>query len=88
MGLKVINVCGIRVVIEYNIKILLLFNGLVQEGRNSSALAIELRLSWTNPSIWYPLLLVSEMRRYYLQMYHAVCDWLKGIDFRWRYDLL
>ena len=28
------------------------FDGLVQEGRNSSALAMELRLSCTNPSIW------------------------------------
>ena len=28
-------------------------NGLVQERRNSSALAMELRLSCTNPSIWY-----------------------------------
>ena len=28
-------------------------NGLVQERRNSSALAMELRLSCINPSIWY-----------------------------------
>ena len=28
-------------------------HGLVQERRNSSALAIELRLSCTNPSTWY-----------------------------------
>ena len=30
-------------------------DGLVQEKRNSSALAMELRLSCTNPSIWYCL---------------------------------
>ena len=29
-----------------------LFDGLVQERRNSSALAVELRLSCTNPSIY------------------------------------
>ena len=28
-------------------------NGLVQERRNSSALAMELRLSYTNPSKWF-----------------------------------
>ena len=28
-------------------------DGLVQERRNSSVLAMELRLSCTNPSIWY-----------------------------------
>ena len=28
-------------------------DGLVQERRNSSALAMELRLSCTSPSIWY-----------------------------------
>ena len=30
----------------------LYFDGLVQERRNSSVLAMELRLSCTNPSIW------------------------------------
>ena len=29
-------------------------DGLVQERRNSIANALELRLSYTNPSIWYP----------------------------------
>ena len=29
------------------------FNGLVQERRNSSALAMELHLSWTNPLIYF-----------------------------------
>ena len=28
------------------------FDGLMQERRNSSALAMELRLSYINPSIW------------------------------------
>ena len=32
--------------------IFVFIDGLVQERRNSSALAMELRLSWTNPSIW------------------------------------
>ena len=40
--------------------VLYYMNGLVQERRNSSASAMELRLSCTNPPIWYmaiPILL-------------------------------
>ena len=64
-------------VIEYNIKILLHMDGLVQERHNSSALAMELRLSCTNPLIWYPMLLVGEIWRY-----HSECTMLFVIDWR------
>ena len=33
----------------------LVIDGLVQESRNSGVLAMELRLSWTNPSLWNTL---------------------------------
>ena len=42
-------------------------DGLVQERRNSSALAMELRLSCTNPSIWQRKILTSN-------------DQIEGID--------
>ena len=39
------------------------FDGLVQERRNSSALAMALRLSCTNPSIWVPVSKSKHLRR-------------------------
>ena len=44
--------------IDYNV------DGLVQERCNSSALAVELRLSWTNTSIWYVHCLIWFMVHY------------------------
>ena len=38
----------------------LYIDGLVQERRNSGALAMELRLSWTNPYICLSLLLANQ----------------------------
>ena len=40
------------IVAEQTVSLTLHIDGLVQERRNSSALAMELRLSCTNPSIW------------------------------------
>ena len=39
---------------KYRLRMHLLWylDGLVQEGRSSSALAMELRVSWANPPIW------------------------------------
>ena len=42
-----------RLLMEYDI------DGLVQKRRNSSALAMELRLSSTNPSIWLAIAMVD-----------------------------
>ena len=39
--------------LDIEFQIILHFDGLVQERRNSSALAMELRLSCTNPAIYY-----------------------------------
>ena len=44
------------------------FDGLVQERRNSSALAMELRLSYTNPSGWYYVTFRYQFAGYIVQM--------------------
>ena len=40
------------------------FDGLVQERRNSIALAMELRLSWPNPSIYCWLYFIRQYQDY------------------------
>ena len=45
--------CDICIFIRYTMQTYLYIDGLLQERRNSSALAMKLRLSCTNPSIYY-----------------------------------
>ena len=55
-------------------------DGLMQERRNSSALAMELRLSWINPSILY-----FDLLRLYHQSLLDPCDLSTHIP-QWKYN--
>ena len=59
-------------------------DGLVQERRNSSALAIELRLSCTNPSIWMREWgWVCKYLSIYIYIYTFVGSWWLSNGMRW-----
>ena len=56
-------------------------DGLVQERRNSSTLAMELRISCTNPSILQHILLKGF--DIMMEFVAAIQTWLLGLNFEW-----